>query len=479
MCNRKPMLIKAVSVYAPKALYIPCGECFECRGVQRSAWTFRLRAELEPLVKKGWWLGFVTLTYRDECLPHMPRVLLKGLSKLDEMPMCFSKADCRVFIDSLRQWLKRKYQAVKKYRYIKNKGKIVSKSLLYDDALRYMLCSEFGEHTARSHYHMLVALPARVPPEDVFNKIHELWTFGFVFPKDFLGGLDVHGYEHKPFVVDSVGSACAYCAKYVCKDLAWLSKINLKDYKRNVVIEPNLLCENSEPLTVRLSDYTPFHMQSKSLGLSFIKDLDDETKLRYLKEGCSFIGVDNLLHLPVYLRNKLIFDNYYIVDSEGNRLCRRSANEFLEKYKDEIFNTKVEFVAKKVEEWQKLSFNRCVDSSLLSRISYYSALLSDCSFRELAEYFVAFGGVNPSWCYDIAPVDFWLARYQCCDNGLYCVEVDFTEQKKIDPVFLENLNSYFSLCYQAQNQNDELPLKFALEHDRERQYYIDLFKSNE
>ena len=49
MCNRKPMSIKAVSIYAPKALYIPCGECFECRGVQRSAWTFRLRAELEPL----------------------------------------------------------------------------------------------------------------------------------------------------------------------------------------------------------------------------------------------------------------------------------------------------------------------------------------------------------------------------------------------------------------------------------------------
>ena len=139
------MSIKSVSVYAPKALYIPCGECFECRGVQRSSWTFRLRAELEPLVKRGWWLGFVTLTYNDEHLPHMPRVLLKGLSKLDEMPMCFSKVDCRAFIESLRQWLKRKYQAVKKYCYVKNKGKVISKKLQYDDALRYMLCSEFGE----------------------------------------------------------------------------------------------------------------------------------------------------------------------------------------------------------------------------------------------------------------------------------------------------------------------------------------------
>lgn len=479
MCNRKPMSIKAVSVYAPKALYIPCGECFECRGVQRSSWTFRLRAELEPLVKKGWWLGFVTLTYRDDCLPHMPRVLLKGLSKLDEMPMCFSKDDCRGFIDSLRQWLKRKYQAVKKYHYIRNKGKVISKELAYDDALRYMLCSEYGEHTARSHYHMLVALPARVPPEDVFNKIHELWTFGYVFPKNFTGGLDSHGYEHKPFVVDSVGSACSYCAKYVCKDLAWLSKINLNDYKKNVVVEPNGFCQNTEPLTVRLSDYTPFHMQSKSLGLSFIKDLDDQTKLRYLKDGCSFVGVDNLLHLPVYLRNKLIFDNYYIIDSEGKRLCRRSANEFMEKYKDEIFNAKVEFVAQKVEEWRKLRFAKCVDNALLSGISDYGNRLIDFTSRELAQYFVAFGGVNPNWCYDIAPVDFWLARYQCCDNGVYCTEVDFSEQKKIDPSFLENLNSFFSLCYHAQNESDKVPLNLALEHERERQYFIDLFKSCE
>lgn len=479
MCNRKPVSIKAVSVYAPKALYIPCGECFECRGVQRSSWTFRLRAELEPLVKRGWWLGFVTLTYRDECLPHMPRVLLKGLSKVDEMPMCFSKDDCRAFIDALRQWLKRKYQAVKKYRYIKNKEKVISKKLVYDDALRYMLCSEFGEHTARSHYHMLLALPSRIPPDDVFNKIHELWSFGFVFPKNFTGGFDSHGYEHKPFVVDSVGSACAYCAKYVCKDLAWLSKINLKDYKKNVVIEPNTLCQNAEPLTIRLSDYVPFHMQSKSLGLSFIKDLDDSTKLRYLKDGCSFVGVDTLLHLPVYLRNKLIFDNYYIVDADGNRLCRRSANAFLEKYKNEIFDSKVEFISRKVEQWRKMRFNKSVDRALLSRISCYSARLIALSSSELARFFVAYGGVNPSWCYDIDPVDFWLARYQCCDNGVYCVEVDFSEQKKVDPVFLENLNSYFSLCYQAENQNNDVPLKLALDHERELQYFIDLFKSCE
>lgn len=336
MCNRLHMKIKSISAYAPKEAFIPCGECYECRAVQRSAWTFRLRVELEELVKRGWWLGFVTLTYNDSYLPHIPRALLRYSAEEkypNEMPMCFSKEHCRSFLTSLRQYLTRVYDCVTRYA----KQPDGTRKLIKDDKLRFMLCSEYGEHTHRCHYHFLLALPPHVPALNVFEFIHEKWDKGFVFPKEFSGGLDGHNYEHKPFVVDSVISACAYVSKYVCKDLAFFESFDRSDFQRQFEIEENEFVDHE---IVRLSDYMPFHMQSKSLGLSFVQSLSDSKKLEYLRDGVSFVGAEKLIHLPVYIRNKLIFDNYYIVDSDGNRLCRRKANDFLIRHYEEIYETK-------------------------------------------------------------------------------------------------------------------------------------------
>ena len=116
--------------------------------------------------------------------------------------MCFSKEDIRRFHTDLRYWLEREKGAKGVHRY------------------KWMTCAEYGEHTKRCHYHTLLCVPKFVEARELFEKVNELWTEkGFIFPKNFEGGVDSHGYSHKPFVVDSVEKASGYCSKYISKDI--------------------------------------------------------------------------------------------------------------------------------------------------------------------------------------------------------------------------------------------------------------------
>lgn len=483
MCRRLALSIRTTSMYGAQFGFVPCGECQECRNVLRSSWSFRLRVELEALKKQGWQIGFFTLTYNDENIPRLPFSFFREDSKQTERPICFSKYHVRNFIIQLRQWLYRDLKIAK------------------DERLRYMVCSEYGEHTKRPHYHSIVCFPPSVDARAMFNRIHEFWNYGFVFPRKFDGGVDRWHYRHKPFIVESAAAAAAYAAKYCCKDLSFYEDFDRSDFRRSAVVNQESLTLEEDAILCSISDFLPFHVQSKSLGAQFLKDLDEETVLRYIRDGVSFVGSDSLVTLPVYLRNKVFFSNYYIIDSTGKRLCKRAATDFFDKHYKEIFDQKVYFIADKLKDWNSDIYwrSKCVsedDVDRLWRASFNIYNNRNKTTEELARDYVAYGGVNPELCVDVPRSDFWFSRYlvRCVSDGRYDVGVyadcgrhrsqiydveygNLDDIPKVDKKYLCDLNLYFTVCQLIENDSIKLSDALVIAQERMKNYYVDLFRS--
>lgn len=100
----------ALSGGTVKEIRLPCGKCIECRIEYSRQWAVRGVCELASVSKAA----FVTLTYRDECLPE-------GRSLV--------KADYQKFLKRLRR-------AGFKF--------------------TYMLCGEYGSQLGRPHYHAII-----------------------------------------------------------------------------------------------------------------------------------------------------------------------------------------------------------------------------------------------------------------------------------------------------------------------------------
>lgn len=120
----------------------PCGHCANCRARLRQEWVFRLRMEYQACD-----FGlFVTLTYNDDRLP----------------PDGVSKRDVQLFMKRFRKRLCSKFNDRK-----------------YSDMCRYYICSEYGDHGHRAHYHGLLFF--RIPrTPDIYDIIEESWQNGFV-----------------------------------------------------------------------------------------------------------------------------------------------------------------------------------------------------------------------------------------------------------------------------------------------------------
>ena len=476
MCNKVCFKIKSVASCSPKYGFLPCGKCFDCRTSLKNGWIFRLRVELEQLVHKGWKIGFFTLTYSDRNLPKMPCFLIKSKPFEADVP-CFEKNDVRYFIKMLKKWLHDTYDC---YRGNDGFGNI------QDLAPRYMICAEYGEHTQRPHYHGIICVPPRVDMHCLHRKIKMLWYHkdkpdipnleptekGFVFPFDFNGGFDSHGYEHKPFVCDSVKAAACYAAKYVCKDIAYLDFIKdvelrkkVRVYRQDIALVPDFQVDldvfgdildcyelpirrevsvrvGEEPLMeFKLSDYLPFHFQSKSLGISFLDSLSDAERLDKLLEGHQFVGEDTLQGLPVYLKNKIVFDPDYTYDAKtGKRLVRRKAKPFFRQNFASIFDAKVSAFAEKVKQMQSMDFWMSQDSSVVTYddLKLCERMLSfrTTDARKLAEDYLAFFGVPYCECYNINRSLAWYRRY---DENY----VDITNCPRISVQYYSWLHSCF------------------------------------
>ena len=160
-----------------KEVRIPCRKCFECVQSYSTNWAIRCSLEASTHEKNC----FVTLTYDNE---HLKDISVKEMQK---------------FIKRLRKYLG-------------------------NDKVRYFACGEYGEHTGRPHYHVILfgvdfadsrqflKRDRRGNPIYTSPVLSRLWKFGF----------------------HSIGAVTYDTAKYCAK---YMQKFNLKDGKKAFTIQ--------------------------------------------------------------------------------------------------------------------------------------------------------------------------------------------------------------------------------------------------
>ena len=491
MCTSKITSVRSISCRGVNCVAIPCGVCATCRKNEQLEWSFRIKTELLALNRDEWYCVFFTMTYSEKHLPHIPRILLnkEGIEeyKNKETPPCFSKQDIREFHESLRHWLARRgCKDEKRY--------------------KYMTCAEYGEHTQRCHYHTLLCVPKFIDPHELFDEVRELWCGkrGYIFPKKFNGGIDKYGYNHKPFVVESIEKAAGYCSKYISKDLAFQESFNHDHFKRLVVLQTTdkfvrkeyklhdlessklVLNENQcKDEKIRLSDYLCFHLQSRSLGLSFAEKLTAREKLSFIKNGYFFNGDDFCNHVPKYMLNKFLYTNYYII-VDDKRKVRRMPTEFFNEHYDEIFEKKTLLMKNKIEDFEKNYepyFRNHFERDIVDSYDNLKVYFCEQSNYDLAGDFVAYVGVSPA---AIEPYkrkcDYWFQRF-CYISKVENLQENVYEEcvygENLKVRYYENLNKLYFLMAYIKAKIDEVPRQLQLENERNIAWVSDAFKSYE
>lgn len=306
--------------------FAPCGVCADCRRKYNYAWAWRLTSDFQYCVgKMGYQVGFVTLTYNPQSMPKFPETLSDGLSCPVAGEFCFSREHTLKLMDYVRKVSHKEKRLV---------------------GTRFLLSSEYGETTARPHYHLLIAWNPKLADAAYMHRlIARYWSeplkdkwgnelrpaLGFVTPKDLQGGESKRsGKKIMPFVVGSqteVLKACFYASKYCAKSLAFIDVVNKipKKYWRE------------------LKEYFPHHRQTKGLGSIGLESLSDSEKIDLLERGKVLLGDNRLFLPPLYIQNKFLFCNKYIFDDNGNRLCKRECTDFYKRNFDAIMKFKISY----------------------------------------------------------------------------------------------------------------------------------------
>lgn len=409
------MKIKGANPAAPQRFFIPCGVCRDCRLQQRNAWSFRLSLALDAARKKGYSVGFITLTYRK--FPTLPKKCFCDPNDYRPIP-CFSRSDVKDLIHHLQD-------------------------KIYDSDARgssfdYLVSSELGSATHRPHYHMVCTIPSGIDPALFHKWICKFWyrKHGFVIPATYLGSAG-----HNGFLVNSpVRGVASYCAKYCCKDL---------DFDWSI----NDLMLNKKCKAFKYAK--PFHSQSRSLGSQFLVGLSDSAKLDLLFNGYAFLGEDKFSSLPLYLRNKLLFDPVYLKDEKtGKRLVRRKASAFFSRNYREIFDRKVKHYEKILNDCGQYTWYIAngVDSE---NARLYSDSVRDLRLacvgttRSLAADYLAFFGIPREYSYDVDRADVWFNRF---------LESPISFGKLIDQNYFANVARLFAYCFSTLKFSDIVPI---------------------
>jgi hypothetical protein len=125
-------------MYNPKVMLIPCGQCIGCRIRQREDWATRIELEARDYPKEQVW--FITLTYDND---HVPGMIVKTGEIMRKVQYTWKPGEKRP--DSVQILL---YEDIQKF--LKRLRKA------YRGKLRYFVAGEYGEQTARPHYHMIL-----------------------------------------------------------------------------------------------------------------------------------------------------------------------------------------------------------------------------------------------------------------------------------------------------------------------------------
>ena len=180
-------------MYNPKVMLIPCGQCIGCRIRQREDWTTRIELEAKDYPKEQVW--FITLTYDDD---HVPGMIVKTGEIMRKVQYTWKPGEKRpesvqiLLYEDIQKFLKRLRKA-------------------YKGKLRYFVAGEYGEQTARPHYHMILY---GWEPTDLTNlyKIHHNGYYTSKWLEDLWGMGQIQ-------IAQAVPETYRYVAGYVTKKM--------------------------------------------------------------------------------------------------------------------------------------------------------------------------------------------------------------------------------------------------------------------
>ena len=178
------------------------------------------------------------------------------------------------------------------------------------------------------------------------------------------------------------------------------------------VVAHRLMVELPPYHELKLSDYFPFHFQTRGMGKCFLEGKSDMQLLDLYKNGFLFEGDKEVSELPVYLKNKIVFSPKYVFDEKtGKRLVRREASVFFREHCQELFKLKVRSAEERFNNFLNLDYWRALglsqeDFKIIERIVHRTFSVS-----KLSSAFVCFYGVPYSECYYIADYLQWYRRY--------------------------------------------------------------------
>lgn len=180
-------------MYNPNVMLIPCGQCIGCRIRQREDWTTRIELEARDYPKEEVW--FITLTYDDE---HVPGMIVKTGEIMRKVQYTWEAGEKRpssvqiLLYEDIQKFLKRLRKA-------------------YRGKLRYFVAGEYGEQTARPHYHMILYGWRPTDLENLY-KIHHNGYYTSKWLKDIWGMGQIQ-------IAQAVTETYRYVAGYVTKKM--------------------------------------------------------------------------------------------------------------------------------------------------------------------------------------------------------------------------------------------------------------------
>lgn len=180
-------------MYNPKVMLIPCGKCIGCRIRQREEWTTRIELEARDYPKEEVW--FITLTYDDD---HVPGMIVKTGEIIRKAQYTWKPGEKRpssvqiLLYEDIQKFLKRLRKA-------------------YRGKLRYFVAGEYGEQTARPHYHMILYGWRPTDLENLY-KIHHNGYYSSKWLADLWGMGQIQ-------IAQAVPETYRYVAGYVTKKM--------------------------------------------------------------------------------------------------------------------------------------------------------------------------------------------------------------------------------------------------------------------
>lgn len=396
--------VKSKSPYGIRRIQVPCGHCAECRQAHQNQWTTRLKAEIEEYhVRKNYNVGFITLTYQEACLPTIPKAFFKP-GEYERIP-CFSYNDIKKFVDTIRNYFFRKRR--------------------WRDAFRFFITSEYGEDYHRPHYHGILLFTNRISHEEMYKIVEDSWCGSSqIIPQPRRKAL-----RRKPlgivapfdsFVPRDPQACGKYVAKYVCKDLAFQSEVSGKfDHLSRVMRN-------------HLRHFEPFHKQSMGFGYCLIRGKSDEELLELYENGVQFTGHPAMVELPVYLKNKILFNNYVCYNLKAHKFeTRKVYTKLLMENRDRIAHMKCRQAYQMFRMYDSKEYWQKKQAPLLYDDVHEALSLVDP--EELAWFYTLYHGIPATRCPVMdSPGDVLVTRYDPIADCTELPRVDYWWHRRLE-----------------------------------------------